>query len=145
MAEIKKDEIIEEYLRKSDEVDYSIRLPDTEFDVMQAVWSLTPPVTTGMLMKKIGDSRKWKTPTLISFLIRLEERGFIISYKNGKERYYIPIAEQDIYLSRMTEQFVEKLYGGSLTDFLDSLYREKKSLGDDIDELLEWIKSRYNG
>lgn len=144
MAEFKRDEIVEEYLRKSESVDYSVRLPDTEFDVMQAVWKLAPPITTGMLMKEIGESRKWKTPTLISFLIRLEERGFIISYKRGKERYYIPVAEREIYVSRVTEQFAEKIHKGSVARLLDSLYREK-SLDADLDEILDWLKSRCNG
>lgn len=144
MAELNKDEIIEEYLRKSEEVDCSVRLPEREFEVMQAVWKLTPPVTTAMLMKEIGTERGWKTPTLISFLLRLEERGFIMSYKNGKERYYIPIAEHEVYLNRMTEQFIERMHGGSLTAFLDSLYREK-SFTPDLDALLEWIRERYKG
>lgn len=144
MAVIQTEEIIENYLKKSEEMDYSVRLPETELDVMQAVWKLKPPVTTSMLMKEIGNSRGWRTPTLISFLLRLEERGFIISYKNGKERCYIPVAEREVYISRITQDFVNKHHGGSLTDLLDSLYREN-SIDNDIDELISWIKSRYNG
>lgn len=135
---------IDEYLKKSEQVDYSVHLPEAELDVMMAIWKLEPPVTTAMLMKEIGDKHKWKTPTLISFLLRLEDRGYIISYKNGRERYYIPIAEREPYLSRVTESFVEQYHSGSLIQLLDALYYEK-SFDEDIDELLEWIKSRYGG
>lgn len=135
---------IDEYLKKSEQVDYSVHLPEAELDVMMAIWKLEPPVTTAMLMKEIGDKHEWKTPTLISFLLRLEDRGYIISYKNGRERYYIPIAERELYLSRVTENFVEQYHSGSLIQLLDALYYEK-SFDEDIDELLEWIKSRYGG
>ena len=70
-------EQIAEMLDKADVVDYAIQLPDTEYDVMCAVWAGELPVTTGYLMQVLGNDRNWKTPTLISFLQRLEERGFI--------------------------------------------------------------------
>ena len=63
------------------EINYDIKLPDAELDVMMAIWSMDPPATSPKLMKRIGNQRGWKAPTLISFLLRLEERGFIESYK----------------------------------------------------------------
>ena len=44
-------------------------------------------MTTNYLMKAIGNEKGWKAPTLISFLVRLENRGFITSCKKGKERF----------------------------------------------------------
>ena len=68
--------IVEDLLQKSASVDYSIRLPESEFEVMSAVWDGEPPMTTAYLMQQIGSKKGWKAPTLISFLTRLEERGF---------------------------------------------------------------------
>ncbi|MBQ3592440.1 MAG: BlaI/MecI/CopY family transcriptional regulator, partial [Clostridia bacterium] len=61
-------EKIAEMLDKADAVDYTVQLPDTEFDVMCAVWAGELPITTGYLMQVLGTERNWKTPTLISFL-----------------------------------------------------------------------------
>lgn len=144
MDNLQKKAVIEEYLKKADEVDYSVQLPETELEVMNAVWKLRPPVTTAMLMEEISVRHTWKTPTLISFLLRLEEKGFIISYKTGKERCYIPVAERDIYMSRMAVRFVDRFFGGSFTDFLDSLYLEK-DFAEEIDELAVWLKKRCGG
>ena len=54
-------------LDKTENVDYSIQLPETEYDVMEAIWNGSWPLTTGYLMQAIGNNRNWKTPTLISF------------------------------------------------------------------------------
>lgn len=136
---------LEEFRRKSADVDYSTHLPETEFEVMMAIWSLDPPVTSKMLMNRMGEAKGWKTPTLISFLTRLEERGFLMSYKNGKERNYIPVADRELYLTGVTERFVEKVHGGSFVKLLDSLFAEKSFSDEDIDALLAWLKTRYQG
>jgi len=124
-------------------IDYTKKLPDAEFEVMQAIWAGDPPLNTAYLMEKVGRSRGWKAPTLISFLVRLEERGYILSEKQGKERYYTPLADRDIYLRAVTEQFLQQYHGGSFVRLMDTLYTEKRLSESDIDELLQWLKTKY--
>lgn len=126
------------------DVDYNIRLPEAEFEVMLAVWDGEAPMTTGYLMKAVGNPKGWKAPTLISFLVRLERRGFISSCKRGKERFYTPVANRETYLSRVTEQFVEKYHGGSFVNLLDSLYHDRDFSTEEIDALVEWLKIKYH-
>lgn len=128
---------------KSVGINYAKKLPDAEFDVMAAVWEGTPPVNTAYLMEKVGRSKGWKASTLISFLVRLEDRGYITSEKRGKERYYTPVAEQERYMQAVTEQFVQQYHGGSFVHLMDTLYRDRSLSESDIDELLEWLKTKY--
>lgn len=123
--------------------DYSKKLPDAEFDVMMAIWKGQPPVNTAYLMDQVGKAKGWKAPTLISFLVRLEERGFITSSKKGKERLYVPVAVRDIYIKKVTEQFVDQYHNGSFVRLMDSLYADKRLSEEDIDELLQWLKTKY--
>lgn len=124
-------------------VDYSIRLPESEFDVMMAIWNGDPPMNTGYLMKVLGNARGWKAPTLISFLVRLENRGFITSCKKGKERYYTPVANRELYLTKVTEHFVEKYHDGSFVNVLDALYHDRKFSNEEVDALLAWLQVKY--
>ena len=87
-------------------LDYSKRLPEAEYEVMNTIWNGVPPLNTAYLMEAVGKEKGWKAPTLISFLVRLEERGFISSTKHGKERFYMPEADKIMYMQRATEQFV---------------------------------------
>ena len=132
-----------ETAKQSRSIDYEKKLPDAEFDVMMAVWEGTPPVNTAYLMEKVGRGRGWKAPTLISFLVRLEERGYISSEKRGKERYYTPVANRTEYLRTSTEMFVRQFLGGSFVRMMVSLYNGKKLSEADIDELLQWLKTKY--
>ncbi len=124
-------------------IDYSKRLPDTELEVMLAIWASKPPVTTAHLMKVTGCSHGWKAPTLISFLMRLEDRGYIYSEKKGKERYYYPIAERSLYIKAATTEFVNKYHGGEFISLIRTYYDDKKLSDADIDALLGWLKTKY--
>lgn len=128
---------------RTGDINYTKKLPDAEFDVMAAVWEGTSPVNTAYLMEKVGRSKGWKASTLISFLVRLEDRGYITSEKRGKERYYTPVADQERYMQTVTEQFVQQYHGGSFVRLMDTLYRDKSLSEEDIDELLEWLKTKY--
>ncbi len=131
-----------EYLKKSEEVDYSIRLPESELEVMLGIWNEKPPVTSAALMKTVGEKNSWKISTVISFLSRLEEKGFVMSYKKGRERFYIPLAEREKYISRITAGFVEKYHGGSFASFMDSYFSTHELTDSDIDSLITWLRKK---
>lgn len=133
---------IVEMLDKAERVDYSIQLPETEYDVMCVIWDGEWPLTTGYLMQKIGNARNWKTPTLISFLVRLEERGFIGSLKKGRERYYFPLADKQKYKQAVTEKFHKKYHDGMLISLLDALYPDGTLPETEIDAFLVWLLAR---
>ena len=60
------------------------RLPDTEYDVMRVIWTNPSPITTTVIMEKLGRERGWAVPALITMLNRLNEKGFIYSERKGK-------------------------------------------------------------
>ncbi len=134
-------EKIAEMLDKAETVDYTKQLPDTEYDVMCAIWAGELPITTGYLMQVLGNDRNWKTPTLISFLQRLEERGFIASFKRGRERCYFPLADRKRYLEAVTKRFMEKYHGGSFISMMDAVFPARTLTDDDIDALLAWLRA----
>lgn len=123
-------------------IDYTKRLPDAEYDVMNAIWNGEPPLNTAYLMDAVGKEKGWKAPTLISFLVRLQDRGFITSEKKGKERYYTPVAVKEEYTRAITTQFIEKYHKGSFVNLLDSLYENRTLSESDIDDLLIWLKTK---
>jgi BlaI family transcriptional regulator, penicillinase repressor len=142
MDEEKRRAVKNEYLERSEQVNYLLDLPEAETDVMLALWKGDAPFNTSRIMKLIGDSKGWKLSTLISFLSRLEDKGFIMSYKDGKERYYIPLAEKDVYVKRITDKFFAKYHDNSLVSLLTSLYSDREFTDKDIDELIVWLETR---
>lgn len=123
----------------------SQRLPDTEFEIMDYLWSLTPPVTTGMVMDKMGRERGWKIQTVVTLFARLTERGFLrVERGSGRERAFYPIITREEYLRMETESFVERYHKNSFTSLLSALYREQLSK-EDLDELSQWLDTMKEG
>jgi predicted transcriptional regulator len=120
------------------------KLPEAEFDVMVALWDCkVSPVNTAYLMENVGKHKGWKAPTLISFLSRLEEKGFIHSEKRGKERQYYADAVKEEYIKCVTIDFIEKYHCGSLVKMMNVIYGEKHESTDQIDEMRKWIQEQY--
>lgn len=124
-------------------MDNSKKLPEAEFDVMVALWSSNiSPVNTAYLMENVGKAKGWKAPTLISFLTRLEERGFIHSEKKGKERYYYTDAVKEDYIRLVTQDFISRYHGGSFVNMLNLLYGKNSLSSKELDEMLEWLQEQ---
>ena len=125
-------------------MDNSKKLPEAEFDVMVALWDCkVSPVNTAYLMENVGKHKGWKAPTLISFLTRLEEKGFIHSEKKGKERQYYADAVKEEYIKCVTIDFIEKYHCGSLVKMMNVVYGEKHESTDQLDEMRKWIQEQY--
>lgn len=116
------------------------KLPDAEFEVMNEIWRSEPPITTNMLMAKLGEKKNWKVQTLISMLNRLVKRGFLCTEKNGKERHYAPLVNQEDYLKLETESFIKKYHENSIVSLVSTLYGDKKLKDQDIEELSTLLK-----
>ena len=48
------------------------RLPDAELEVMQTIWTLTPPVTAAEVQQHA--SSDWKMTSVLTFLSRLTDK-----------------------------------------------------------------------
>ena len=118
------------------------KLPDAEFDIMKVVWANEPPITTSVIMEQLGNARAWKAQTVISLMLRLVERGFLNTEKNGKERTYFPIVNKEDYLKFETGNFMKQFHDNSVLNFVTTLYDDKALSDKEIDELLQWAKER---
>lgn len=128
---------------KRGEVLYSIkRLPDAEFELMRAVWSCEPPVTTLEIIEQLAPGRNRKPQTVLTMLVRLIDKGFLSSQRVGRERNYTPIISEQEYMRTETEDFMSRYRGNSLGSLVKTMYDGKNLSSDDIDELKKWIKER---
>lgn len=118
------------------------KLPDAEFDIMKVVWANELPVTTPVIMERLGNEKEWKIQTVVSLMRRLEERGFLRSEKHGKERTYFPLVGREEYLKYETGNFMKQYHDCSLFNLMNTLYDDKALTEEDIDELLKWANER---
>ncbi|MEA4897783.1 BlaI/MecI/CopY family transcriptional regulator [Bacillota bacterium Meth-B3] len=118
------------------------KLPDAEFDVMQVVWASEPPITSAVIMERLGRRKGWKAQTVLTLLTRLVERGFLRTEKHGKERSYFPLIGRADYLKFETGDFMARFHGNSFASLVAALYDGQGLREGDLDELAQWLKER---
>lgn len=118
----------------------SKRLPDAELEVMQAVWSLEAPVTAAAVQQKVPS--EWKATSVLTFLSRLCDKGFLSCEKEGRQNQYTPRVTQEEYLQRESRSFVERVCGGSVKNLVASLSDAGALTAHDIDELRAFLDAQ---
>lgn len=97
------------------------KLPDSELEVMQAIWACEEPVARGDIEAVLKDSYDIALTTLLTLLTRLAEKEFIRIEKAGRSARYIPLITQQEYLASQSKRFFDKLCGGSVSTFATAL------------------------
>ncbi len=115
------------------------RLPDSELEIMKIIWEADEPVTSAYVSDKLKNRKKWKITSVLTFLARLTEKGFITSRREGKINIYSAVVNEQEYLESAGKSFLEKLYGNSLTTFVASLYKSNAISEEDLEELRQFI------
>ncbi len=122
-----------------------IRLPDTELEIMKVIWESGKTLSTSEVKVLLERSRSWNVSALQTLLNRLIDRGFLESYKEGKNRYYMPLIEEKEYLAVENKAFLEKVNNSSVTKLVASLFDSKSISEEDLDELAAFIRSKTGG
>lgn len=121
-------------------MDKAKRLPDAELEVMQAVWSLEPPVTAAQVQQNVPSD--WKATSVLTFLSRLCDKGFLSCEKEGRQNLYTPLVTREAYLQRESRSFVERLCGGSVKNLVASLSDAGALTENDLDELRAFLDAQ---
>lgn len=115
------------------------RLPDTELEVMQALWASDTPVPRALLEERLAQTHPMATTTLLTLLSRLSEKGFVQVDKEGRKSLYAPLVTREDYLAAQSRSFIQKLCGGSLSTFASALCDSGLSK-EELEELRELLK-----
>ena len=115
------------------------RLPDTELEVMQAIWASDTTVPRAQLEERLAQTHPMATTTLLTLLSRLSEKGFVRVDKEGRKSLYAPLVTREDYLAAQSRSFIQKLCGGSLSTFASALCDSGLSK-EELEELRELLK-----
>ena len=97
------------------------KLPDTELEVMQAIWACEMPVARVDIEELLKDTHPMAMTTLLTLLTRLSEKGFIKIEKVSRSARYYPLVSQQEYLAEQSKNFLQRLCGGNMSTFATAL------------------------
>ncbi len=118
------------------------RLPDSELEIMMIVWDLNKPVTRFEIEERMEKGRTLSPTTILSFLSRLQEKGFLEVRKSGKNNVYLALVEKEDYMQVESRNILKRLYQNSAKNFLAALYDGDSISGEDLKELEDYISMK---
>lgn len=116
------------------------RMSDAEKQIMEFIWALGRPTTTKEILANLPEDNNWKQSTVITFLARLIEKGFIKATRISKANYYEPCLSEQEYKNLETEQFIKDVHKGSVLGFINALYDNGDLTKEDIESLRKRMK-----
>lgn len=120
-----------------------IHLPNSELEVMMAVWEAKKPVSRTEIEELLDKDRKWAPTTLLKFLSRLTEKGFLSceAMADGKKNLYTALVSEEEYVEFESGSVIGKLCGRSVKSLIANLYENNTISASELDELQEFIKN----
>ncbi|MBO4289045.1 MAG: BlaI/MecI/CopY family transcriptional regulator [Lachnospiraceae bacterium] len=116
-----------------------VRLPDSELEVMQAVWDSEQPVPRAKLEELMAERHPMAQTTLLTLLTRLADKGFVKIEKAGRGSVYTALVDRGEYLSDQSRSFIDRLCGGKMSVFAAALC-DSGLTKEELDELRELIE-----
>lgn len=109
-------------------------ITDSEYTIMKILWRTDAKMTVADVVKEL-DGNDWTASTVSTFLQRLLKKEVISCDKKGKTNLYYPLLKQSEYDLRETENFLSKIYKGSVKNLVAALYENKKLSNEDVSDL----------
>ena len=114
-------------------------LGKAELEVLKALWDHAP-ATVRQVMNHLHDrGRQVAYTTVLTFLTRLEQKGYVESDKSELAYVYRPAVTRDKVTKSRLETLIEQLYDGAVAPLVLQLVREETFSADEIAELQNLI------
>lgn len=121
------------------------RLPDSELELMMIIWDAGTAVTRGEIEERLPGTRRLSSTTILSFLARLQEKGFVKVIKNGRSNVYEALISREAYLQAESKSIWKRLYQGSVKNFMTALSAGEGLTDQDLLELQEFLNQKKGG
>ena len=123
--------------------DRMIKLPASELEIMQAIWTLDEEgekfISASLVMKRFPALNRLKLTTVLTLITRLQTKGFIRTEKLGRSNCYTPLISSAEYRRFAYGDFVEKVYRSDRLDLFSALISDEALTGEDLEEIKAMI------
>jgi len=117
-----------------------ISLTQAEWSVMECLWE-AGPLTGREVTQRMEKHCGWSRSTTLTLLSRLEHKGAVesVAVELGPKVFSPLLGREDAAL-RETEDFLSRVYQGSLSLMVSSLTKKQALSREDLDQLHELLK-----
>ena len=114
-------------------------ISEAELEVMQVLWQKGES-TSLEIISEVKKKKEWKNNTIMTLVSRLVNKEFIDVIREDKSLLiYKPKVSEYDYKSKETNNFIEKLYNGSINNMLVAFAKSKKLSKKDLEDLIKLV------
>ncbi len=116
-----------------------MQISDSEKIIMDSLWEASP-LSARQIIEKLDSDLNWHDKTVKTLLNRLLKKKAINFQKNGREYIYLPILKKNDYTKNAADNFVHRVFNGSVTSLVAAFSKSEKLTSDDLKELKKLIQ-----
>ncbi len=121
-------------------MDHSISFTQAEWSVMECLWE-EHPLTGREVTQRMQQRCGWSRSTTLTLLGRLETKGAVQSMTEEKgPKVFSPLLGREDAALQETEDFLSRVYHGSLSLMVSALTKKQALSRQEQDELYELLK-----
>lgn len=102
-----------------------MKLNDSEWIVMQAVWESSPARARDVL-ERVHDETDWAYTTVKTVLARLVEKGALHEEKQGKSSVYEPLVTRESARRAAVRSLLDKAFDGTFGSLVQHMVASEK-------------------
>ena len=111
-----------------------IRLTEAEWSVMECLWTHSP-LTGREAVAQLKERCGWSRSTTLTLLRRLEEKGAVSADPADPVKRFRPLIRRADAAAQETEDFLGRVYHGSVSMMVSALTKKEALPQSEIDEL----------
>ena len=115
------------------------KIADSELEVMRILWREGRLMPFGEIRAELEEKTGWKKSTIQTLVLRLRDKGIITAHDKYVTMYSANVSQED-YVQSEGQTFIDKVFDGSVKNFVAALCRSGKLDENDIDELRTYFK-----
>jgi len=117
-----------------------MKLSDTEWIVMNAVWQESP-VSARDVLEQTSDQANWAYTTVKTILARLVEKGALREKKRANTSMYEPLVERGQAQRAAVRSLLDKAFGGTFGSLVHYMVADEKLSKKDREALTSALES----
>lgn len=105
--------------------------------IMKIVWDAKRDISTPEIIQELKNrySRDYARTTVVTFIQRLIEKGYVRTYHIGRVSYVHPIKDEPSYINNFLQYIQDFWFAGDVTSFVSAICKKRKLTKEEIDKL----------
>ncbi len=108
------------------------KISDSEWKIMEVLWEIGR-ATQSEIMDRLD--MQWNKNTVYTFLSRLEGKKMVRTMEDTSPKVYEAVVQREAWVRKEQENFLNKVYHGSVGKMVTAFVEEGKLTADEVEEL----------